>query len=240
MKKLFLFILLTAVSGATAFAQKTINDPNAEVRKLSGSFHAIEVSNAFDVYLTQGDDEVVAVSASEEKFKDHIKVEVNDGVLHIRYEDGMKWNSDKMKLKAYISFKNIDKLNVGGACDVYLMNDLKSDNLQITFSGASDLKGDGKLNVDKLFVSLRGASDMKVSGHASKLNVNASGASDFKGYDFVTDYCDVKANGASSIQITVSKELSAQASGASDVHYKGDAVIRDIKTSGASSISHKS
>ncbi len=73
-----------------------------------------------------------------------------------------------------------------------------------------------------------------------QLKIDASGASDFKGYDLVTDYCDAEATGASSIQITVNKELSVRAGGASDVHYKGEAVIRYLKTSGASSVSKRS
>ena len=108
----------------------------------------------------------------------------------------------------------------------------------MNLSGASDLKG--KLDVKKLDVDISGASDLSVSGTVSKLNIEASGASDFKGYDLVTETCNVTASGASSIQITVNKELSAQASGASDVRYKGDGVIREIKSSGASSVSKKS
>jgi hypothetical protein len=42
------------------------------------------------------------------------------------------------------------------------------------------------------------------------------------------------------VRITVDKELSARLSGASNVSYKGAALIRDIKTSGASNISRKS
>jgi len=183
---------------------------------------------------------MVAISASEDKFKEQVKVEVKEGILYIRYENGLKWNSGKMKLKAYISFKNIDQLVVSGASDVFLESDLNVDDLKVNLSGASDIKGDGKLNVKNLTVHLSGASDMKVGGQASKLNVDASGASDFKGFDFITDYCDAKATGASNIQITVSKELSAHASGASDVHYKGDAMIRDLKVSGASNVSKKS
>jgi hypothetical protein len=67
--------------------------------------------------------------------------------------------------------------------------------------------------------------------------VEASGASDFKGFDLITEMCNVKASGASDIKITVNKELSAQASGASDVRYKGERIIRDLKTSRSSSVS---
>ena len=64
--------------------------------------------------------------------------------------------------------------------------------------------------------------------------------SGFKGYDMVVDYCDAKASGASDIKITVNQELSAEASGASDVNYKGSGLIRDVNTSGSSSISRRS
>lgn len=232
-------VILLGLLFCTGLNAQQVNDPNVEKREAK-DFHGINVSNAFDVYMTQGNEEAVAISASEDKFKERIKVEVKDGILYVHYENGLKWNSGRMKLKVYISFKNIDKLNVSGACDVFLMSDFKADELKIHFSGASDLKGEGKLDVKKLFVDLSGASDIKVRGTSSQLNVEASGASDFRGFDFTTDYCDVRASGASSIQITVNKELSAQASGASDVHYKGDGMIRDIKTSGASNISRKS
>lgn len=228
-----LLLLAVLISGASMYAQQ-INDPNAEVREAK-NFHGISVSSAFDVYLSQGSDEGVAVSAANTKDREMITVEVKDGVLHIGLDKGWKWNGGNKKLKAYISFKQIDKLIVSGACDVFISGVLKADALSINQSGASDVKG--KLEVGKLSVDLSGASDMTVTGTATQLSVEASGASDFKGFDLVTDICDARASGASDIRVTVNKELSAQASGASDVKYKGGGVIRDIKSSGSSSVS---
>src|SRR5437762_5445585 len=111
MKKIIFSALFTSFA-AILFAQQKINDPNAEIREAK-NFHAISVSNAFDVYFSQGNEEAVAVSASEQKYKEHIIVEVNNGVLKISYkEDGKFWRrlSGNMKLKAYISFKNLDKI----------------------------------------------------------------------------------------------------------------------------------
>jgi len=72
------------------------------------------------------------------------------------------------------------------------------------------------------------------------LSVEASGASDFKGFDMTTNYCTAEASGASSVNITVNKELNAKASGASSVRFKGEGLIRDIKTSGSSNVTRKS
>jgi Putative auto-transporter adhesin, head GIN domain len=230
--KQFLFAVAILLCGYSVMAQK-INDPNAVVREAK-NFHGISVGHAFDVYLNQSNEEAVAVSATSDKDRAHIIVDVKDGILYIGLDKGWKWNGGDKKLKAYISFKKIDKLVISGACDVVVAGAIKADNLSIRQSGASDFNG--KIEVDKLTVDLSGASDMVISGKASSLHVDASGASKFKGYELTTENCNVDASGASDIKVTVSKELSAEASGASDVRYKGEAVIRDLKSSGSSSV----
>ncbi len=237
MKKIFLPVLLLTALYSSTLAQVTINDKNAE-RREAKNFQAIEVSHAFNVYLTQSNEESVAVSASDAKSRENIIVEVKGGVLIIRYDNNSKWNSGNKKLKAYISFKQLNKLKISGACDVYVVEDWKAVNLKLDLSGASNMMGN--LEVQKLMVDLSGASDLSLTGTVGQLNIDASGASDFNGFDLAVDYCDVNVSGASDVKITVNKELSAKASGASDVKYKGKGMIRDIKTSGSSSISRRS
>jgi hypothetical protein len=240
MKKFFV-VFLGLIFSLSVLAQEKMNDPNVEKRDVK-NFHAIKVSNAFDVYITQGNEEALAVSASESEYRDRIKTSVDNGVLKIWFDNEKKFwkgfSGNRMKLKAYISFKDIDRLDIKGACNVNIVGAIKTDDLNIDLSGASDMHGE--LDVKNLTVDLSGASDMKVSGTVSKMKIGVSGASDFKGFDLVTDYCEAEASGASGVKITVNKELSARASGASDVGYKGDGVIRNIHTSGASSISKKS
>jgi hypothetical protein len=234
MMKRLVVLAIAFFTGISLYAQQ-VNDPNAQVRDAK-DFHGISLSSAFDVYLTQGNTEAVAVSASDSKYIDRITVEVKAGILHIGYDSkGIGWNSGNKKLKAYISFKNIDRLRISGACDVFISGTLKADNLSIDQSGASDLKG--KLDVNKLTVELSGASDIHVSGTATQLSVDVNGASGFKGYDLITEVCDAKASGASDIKITVNKEISASATGASDVNYRGNGVMKDVRSSGSSSVS---
>lgn len=240
MKKL-IGILAVLMLSSPVFSQKTFNDANAEPRQV-GDFHAIKISNAFNVYITQGNEIALAVSASKQEYLNHIRTFVDNGVLVIRVDDDKNfwkgWKSDKQKFKAYISVKQLDKLTVSGSCDVFFEEGISADDLTINFSGASDLKG--KVNAKSLSISISGASDITLSGDAVNLKVDASGASDFKGFELVTNYCEAKASGASSVSITVNKELNANASGASDVKFKGEGLIREIKTSGASSVTRKS
>jgi hypothetical protein len=230
MKKIVFSVLLLMLG---TLVQAQINDANAQVRQASG-YHGINVSNAFNVYLSQGNDEAVAVSAASVKDRDMITVEVKDGILYIGLSKAWKWNNGNKKFRAYISFKQLDQLKVSGACDVFINGVLRADVLKVEQSGASDLKG--KMEVSKLYVDLSGASDMTITGTATRLYVEASGASDFKGFDLVAEACEAKASGASDIRITVNKELSAEASGASDVKYRGSCTIREVKSSGSGSV----
>lgn len=234
MKRLTIF-LAGLVIYFTVYAQEVkIQDANAEIREAK-NFHAVKLSNAFNVYLTPGNEESVAVSAADKKYMEYIKVEVKNGVLYIGYDGKGKWNTGNKKLKAYISFKQIDKLDAGGACEVDIIGEWKADEANINLSGASDLHG--KITARKLSLDLSGASDMKITGRVVELSVQASGASKFQGLDLPADYCNAKASGASEIRITVNKEMSVYTSGASDIDYSGNGVIRDLKTSGASSVS---
>lgn len=242
MKKSLLLACLSLVVLVTG-AQKTtvVNDPNAEARTVSG-FHSIQVSSAFDVYLTQATEEGVAVSASKPEYKNNIITEVKNGVLTIRYDHQNKWkgwNQGRMDLRVYISFKTLKKLGASGACNVHALTAIRGEELELDFSGATDMKN-AEVDVNKLTVELSGASDIQMKGRASEFKIKASGASDFKSMDLATDYCDIDANGASTIHITVNKEISARVTGASDIKYKGEGLIKNIHTSGASSVSRKS
>jgi len=92
------------------------------------------------------------------------------------------------------------------------------------------------VKVSTLDINLNGASDAKISGTAKTVNIKSSGASDVKAFDLVTDVCNANISGASDVNITVNSELTAFATGASDIKYKGNGAIKEKHSSGASSI----
>ena len=196
-----------------------------ELRPVKG-YHGIEVSNAIDLYLTQGDQETVAVSAKEIKWRDRIRTEVVNGILKI-WLDAKGWRMiGNKKLKENVSFTTLDMITASGASDVYVDGVIAGDKLSLSLTGASDFKGAVKVN--ELQLEQSGASDAHITGIVSGLaSIRSSGASDVKGYDLVTQDCTVHASGASDIQITVNKQLTADASGASSIYYKGDAVVKE-------------
>ena len=230
------FVLL--LTGVVLQAQIKVNDANAQVRNIS-SFHSIKVSHAIDLILSQSDVEAIAVSAIKDEYRDRIKTSVENGVLKIWYDEEDKWyrNRGNKKLKAYVSFKTLNKLNASGASDVTVTGKITSDKLTMVFTGASDFRG--AVQVQTLDMNLSGASDAVVTGSAANTKVDASGASHLKAFDLQVEVCNAEASGASDIWVTINKELNANASGASSIQYRGNGVVRNLKTGGASSISRK-
>jgi ribosomal protein S6E (S10) len=232
MKNILIAALLACVF-STSFAQKEIHDANAVVLNVK-DYHSIAVSDGIDLFISHGE-EVVAVSASEEKYRSRIRAVVDKGVLTIKYDDDSKlgWRGNK-KLKAYVSYKNLYAISASGGSDVFIDGTVRSKDLVIKISGGSDLSG--KVDVDDLRVMQSGGSDINISGRAVRVSIDASGGSDFNGFSLATDVCTIEASGASDVEVTVNKELTARASGASDISYKGDATVRESKSNGASSV----
>lgn len=236
MKKLcFLFCLLCLLAGVRA--QKIINDPNAEVRNVR-SFTGIDVSGGIDLYISAGD-EAVAVSASKPEYRDRIKTEVENGILKIWHDS--KWGvsiSGNKNLRAYVSYKTLKSLGASGGSDIMVDGVINGSDLAIRVSGGSDFKG--AVTVSTLTVRQSGGSDVRIAGKATTIDVDVSGGSDFKGYELMVDVCSLEASGGSDIEITANRELSANASGASDIRYKGKPVVKDARASGASSVKARS
>lgn len=228
MKKLFLS-LVTLLSLAV-FAQENtvVNDANAQKRTLNSSFTGISVSSGVDLYLTQGNEESVAVSSSDEKYMERFKTEVENGVLKIYFDTkGINWSTnDKRKLKAYVSFKTLEKLHASAGADVKAQGSFTVDGLDMKFTSGSSFNG--KITAKELSVDQNSGSAITITGSAAKLKIDVSSGAIFKSYDLAVEYCDAKASSGGGVRVTINKELNAKANSGGGIRYKGDAVIKDL------------
>jgi hypothetical protein len=258
MKKLFFLSLLFIGFQVNAQQSALIYDDNAQIRQV-GSFTAIKVSSSIDLYLTQSDKCQVAVSASNTEIRNRIQATVEGGTLVLKLENSNGWNGwskwGNYKMKAYVSVKDLEALTGSGASNIRLLSKIASPKLQLKLSGASDLKGDieagvfnvnlsgasdykGQLNAASFVLDASGASNCELNGAADDISIELSGASDAKLYNLLAKGAIVSTSGASTANVNVSQLLKAHASGGSDIHYKGNAVVKSSNSSGGSNIKH--
>ncbi len=233
--RLCLLLLFPFVFTMDLQAQKIIYDSNVELRAVA-SFHAIEVSGGIDLYVSQGE-EKVAISARSPEFRSHIHTTVDNGVLKIWYEwkDGrnMSFSANKA-LKAYVSYKNLDALQGSGGSDITVDGVLRAEKLQLHISGGSDFKGG--VDIQTLKVHASGGSDVLIEGKVTTIALDVSGGSDVDGFGLTAEDATVSASGGSDVQISATKGIVANASGGSDVRYRGPASVKEIRSSGSSSV----
>ena len=258
MKKIALFACLFIAFAMQAQTKMgVIYDENVQVRKLP-SFTSIRVSSAIELFISQSNKTEVAVSASSDEYRNRIITEVDGGTLIIRMADNRwwKWGNEDYRIKAYVSVNELYALTGSGATNIKIINGLSAEKLKITLSGASDMKGDikagtlladlsgassfkGTVQANALSVKGSGACDFEASGSGDDLIVDVSGASSVKMYDYQVKGASVDASGASSVKLNVSGMLKPHATGASSIDYKGTATIKEMHSSGASSVKHR-
>lgn len=229
MKKLFVFLPLL-FSVVFSFSQNTIvHDDHAQVRNV-GSFHAIEVSNGIHLIIKQGTESAVAVSAASPELTDRIRTEIEDGKLKIYfYSKGLVGWEGKKDLKAYVSFKDLDKLEANSGADASIDGSISVNDLAITLSSGADF--DGNVSIQQLNIDQSSGADMNISGKANSLDITVSSGADFNGYDLAAENCKANASSGGNIKITVNKTLEADASSGGGIDYKGNGVITSVSNS---------
>jgi hypothetical protein len=236
MSKILLFALASILTVSLWAQDKVINDVNAEVRNASG-FHGIKVSHGIDLVIKQGNVEAVAVSASEKEYRDHIRTEVINGVLKIYYDSEKwykGWSSNGKKLRAYVSFKQLDLVDGSSGSSTTVDGVINAADLKINLSSGAGFSG--SVQATGLSVDESSGATMHINGKAQSVSVETSSGAGFYGYDLVSDKCDADASSGGSIEISVNKELSADASSGADIRYKGAGVITKLSTSSGGSV----
>lgn len=234
-KLVLLFFVLTNL---VSFAQNDtiINDANATRRTLSAGFSAITVTDGIELYLTRGNEESIAISASDPRYLDRYKTEVENGTLKIYYDNnGINWTgNNKRQLKAYVSYKTLERLNASGGAQVIFKSLLATSKMECTFTSGSKLYGE--VNIDQLDIIANSGALMELTGKAGNLKIEVSSGAMFKGYELEADYCDAKASSAAGIQLNVNKELSVKANSGGGIRYKGNGIIRDMNVGSGGNI----
>ncbi len=169
----------------------------------------VEASGAMIVEIRRGPPKLV-VEGQKEILK-QLRTEYRDGRLRM-WVDGN--TSTDVPVRAWYTGPNVSSFEGSGATEW-------------------DVSG---LNAKTVDIGLSGASKAKVEGNASKLNVEATGASEANLKRLVATEAKLVATGASKIYATVKNSLNASASGASEIRYYGKAESIKQETSGASSV----
>lgn len=197
------------------------------------NFTSLDVSNDFKVYVNFSEAEENVSIEVNENLKEHVIVEINNGVLEIALKGNLNI-SGKETLNAYVSTAIINDFEASGDVEIFLQDKLVTENVSINLSGDSKL--DGVIEATTMNSNLKGDSYLTLDGTIDDLEINLSGDSKIERYGFTVKNLKIELKGDSEGYLSVTESIDVKASGDSKLHYKGGATIINENLSGDSKL----
>ncbi len=229
---------LLKISGLFIACFITLNVAAQSSRTVSAkNFTNITVSNGIDLFLTQGSTESIVIKGLEDVIKD-VVIEQEGNNLTIKYKEGINWSRlfKGTQIQVHVTVKKLNALSASGGSDVETQNTINTDKMSIKSSGGADL--DLNIVCKDIIISSSGGSDINLKGSAENMILNTSGGSDVDAFEFKVNYAQVNTSGGSDANVYVNKGLTANATGGSDIHYKGNAALKKVSNSKSADITH--
>ena len=226
MKQIFtiFFLLLSIYSEAQTLQKREIS-----------SFNGISSASGIIVEITQGNEESVSVSATNDDYLNNIKTVVENGLLKI-YFDSKNWkdrNQKNLKLKAFVTYKTIDSLSVSSGSILTATNTITGLKLNISVTSGSQFNAD--IKTDEASIIQSSGAISKITGSATVVSAKISSGTVCNSPSLLTDNLTLEGSSGAVLKISVNKSISVKLSSRAQLNYKGDAVInkRRLNSGGA-------
>ncbi len=198
-----------ASSNEQTTAQEASN-VTSESRNVSG-FDEVELNGAGNLSIQQTGSESLTVEAEEDVLP-KLRTEVENNRLIIGPEPGATIHTTE-PINYKLTVKDLKALKVSGAGNV----------------DAEDI------STDELAVTISGAGEVKISGEADSQDIDISGSGDYQAEDLESKEVEIDVGGSGSAIVNVSDELDAEVSGSGSVEYIGDPTVNQ-NVSGAGKV----
>jgi len=239
MKNLKCFLVIILTLGITACVdgqiRRTVYGNNHVVKKErdAGNFSGLRVSSGIDVYLKQTGDESIVVEA-DENLHEYIMTEIRDGILNVYTEANIR--EAEMK-RVYVTMKDINSLKTTSAGDIIGETPVKTEKLELSASSAGDIKLE--VYAKEIEANISSSGDVTLTGEVDILDAGLSSAGDLNAFGLEVREADVSASSAGDADISVSERLTARASSAGDINYRGNPKYIDAHSSSAGGVHRK-
>ena len=232
--------LLMGLAMATALLMSSCDSESirasSEITTVEYSFSdysGLEISGNFEAFVRfSATEERIEIEANE-NLQDKIIVSKEGNTLRIRLENNVSIRGNAT-LRAYITTSEISNFRTTGNSFVELENLLVTENLSLEATGNSRFTGN--VDTQRLTIDFTGNSLLDVYGLATNVNADLEGNSLMKDYDLLSENLTLRMSGNSMVFLTVSDTIDVEATGSSELNYRGEAEIVRQRLSGNSRI----
>lgn len=176
----------------------------SDSRTLDGDFNAILHQIPGNVHITQGSTQSLVIEG-QANLLPHLNSSINNEVLLLTFSECIE---SGMIFEVYITVTDLQAISLSGLGDISFENEIVSSRLELVINGQGNM-------------DLRGAADT--------VDIVLAGQGSIKGFDLISDYCEILIAGLGDVEITANEELFVIINGQGNVYYKGmPAVVSEI------------
>lgn len=227
------FLLSLAIVGCNGFLESGTRGSGvskSEIREVS-TFTKLRITLPAHVEVVRGEIPTLEVT-TDDNLVPFILTQMNGDELVISSRGSF---NTSIGIQVKITASALTRIETSSASQLDVQ-DATADDLELVLSGASHIDWSG--NAKKLSTTASGASQATLKSPINDLDIELSGASELHGFDATTANAQIKASGASRVEVNVAGKLDAKASGASTIVYAGNPQAT-TKATGASTIRAK-
>ena len=240
MKNLKFIIVAIILLGVTAYVdgqiRKTVhgNKKVTTQERKTETFTGITVSTGIDVFLKQGEEDGTLKVETDENLHEYIHTDVRDGILHVFTDFNIR---DAKTKRVYVTMKELRSVRTTSAGNVTGESPVKTDNIKLSATSAGDIKLE--LYAREINVDISSSGDITLTGEADFLDADLSSAGDLNAYELKVREADMSVSSAGDADITVSERITARASSAGDINYRGNPKYVNAHTSSAGEVHNR-
>ena len=192
-------------------------------------FENVEVSNGIGITLLQDSNISLKMTGAPSQL-DRLDIRTNGNTLHIGFKPLSGLFSGPVT--AQLTMPLLSGLRLSGGSQGEIRFDARNTSkLSLELSGGSGLKG--TVIAKSASIEASGGSMLKIEGFSEDLTLEASGGSRNESPEFATGNATLALSGGSYAKLAVQNQLTVEASGGSEVHYKGTPKLRSNSSGGS-------
>jgi len=204
--------------------------------RTTGDYEGISCAGSMDYILVAGTEGKIKIEGEENLLK-HIIVEVKDGNLIVKTEKDINLRPSFNKtIKVTIPFKDINKISLAGAGDLWNTDIITATELDVSLAGSGDMV----LNIETTTVESRlaGSGDLTLKGNTNNLTASVAGSGDIHAFTLQSNHTNVNVAGSGDAEVVSNESIVARVAGSGDIEYRGKPTKEDTKVAGSGSISN--
>jgi hypothetical protein len=176
-------------------------------------FNGVEMKNAANIYITQGDKQEIRVEA-EDNLISHIRTTVKNKELII---DNDQEINNTQPINIYITVKEICLIELSGSGNIITKNQLNCDNMVMRLSGSGDIRA--SLSSNSIKTTLSGSGNLNLKGISAASDIRLSGSGNIDARELKTTSSNISITGSGTSTVDVHDALTVNITGSGNVYY---------------------